>query len=134
MRRLLRKYMVCEDTNHGVKVICNAVGVYKNGSGIDEDSLLNSLSGSYIKEKIMQIEDMEVYPNPTDGVIKIKYNLQNDAEIVFYTVIGQEVFKMQMSKNVNFIQGNLPQLPLGIYTYKIISGNTCIKNGKLIVK
>lgn len=118
--------------------ICNAAGVFKNGKGLfdDEDSLLNSLSGSPIKENhaIRLSDEFSLYPNPSNGSINIQYNFTTNAEIVFYEIIGREVYKAHLTKGRNIEKIQLPNLVSGIYTFAVSRENNVTLAGKIEIQ
>lgn len=118
--------------------ICNAVGVFKNGKGLfdDEDSLLNGLSGSSIKENhaIRLSDEFSLYPNPSNGNINIQYNFITEASIIFYDIIGREVYRTHLIKGLNTVKIQLPRLVSGIYTFVVRRENNVTLAGKIEIQ
>jgi len=77
--------------------------------------------------------DFVIYPNPSDGNIKVVLrNNQNVSSITIYNVLGKVVFQKNISNFSSFI--NLSNEPSGIYFYQAYEKNNIIKKGKLIIQ
>ncbi len=90
----------------------------------------NSITG---EEVIMEPLDamMSVYPNPTTGILNLRYNLskQSDVVITIYDAVGKEVYS-DKDENVthNTKQIDLSNQSKGVYFVNMVS------NDKVIVK
>jgi hypothetical protein len=72
--------------------------------------------------------DVNVYPNPTDGLTNISVNLLNEAHVnvAIYNVYGQMIQVLndsQMSQGKNDLTFNAANLSSGIYFVKVSIGN-----------
>jgi len=72
--------------------------------------------------------DVNVYPNPTDGLTNISVNLMNDAyvNVSIYNVYGQMIQVLndsQMSQGKNDLTFNAANLSSGIYFVRVNIGN-----------
>ncbi len=77
-----------------------------------------------------------IYPNPNNGTFTIHFNgLENQTNrIEIYNTIGQTVFSQDFITTGNTLQNiNLPAIPTGIYSVKVIAGNT-INTQKLSIR
>jgi hypothetical protein len=111
--------------------ICNAAGVYKNGGPMDgEDALIHQGAGRKAWSKAGSIQ---LYPNPTTGAINIEYEIVEDAELIFYDILGREMTKIRLAKEDLFKYENL-NLPMGVYVWKCIDGAKELDSGKLIIE
>jgi hypothetical protein len=77
-----------------------------------------------------QQENIEVYPNPSNGTITIRTEL-NSGKLKIKDVKGQTVFEHDLCLNIEQI--NLQPLPKGIYYYHI-SNNEVWYSGKLLLQ
>ncbi|MBL4669910.1 MAG: T9SS type A sorting domain-containing protein, partial [Flavobacteriales bacterium] len=85
-------------------------------SGIEANSFANQLI---------------VYPNPTKGLFTVSLDeLDNNANVIVYTVVGKEIVNQEITKNKTTI--NLEAYDKGIYFVKIQNGENIIT--KRIVK
>lgn len=86
------------------------------------------------EEVILTENTINLYPNPSNGIIRVKTTAYNDnvsATIIITNVLGQVVYNRQVDSPDGLIDINL-QLPEtvsnGIYTLNIISGNDRISS------
>jgi subtilisin family serine protease len=76
-------------------------------------------------------EDVSVYPNPAQQQIQFAFNnAANDAEVVIYSLLGEEV--NHIHAYTNNVRVPVGQLPDGLYLYKILKSQTLISQGKFI--
>ena len=84
------------------------------------------------------VNPLELYPNPSTGLVTIKGNAVNDAKsatLAIYDQLGRIVLKKTFTnlaeeKDVNFDVSTLPE---GIYVVKLMTANTQ-RQGKLIIR
>jgi len=84
------------------------------------------------------VNPLELYPNPSTGLVTIKSNTVNDAKsatLAIYDQLGRIVLKkaftnLAKGKDVIFDVSTLPE---GIYVVKLITANTQ-RQGKLIIR
>jgi len=109
-------------------------GVYQltvtdaNGCTTSKLALLHqqSVAGIEQAEKI----EMFVYPNPTNGIVTMTFQMQQAVQVAVYTINGQRV----LTEN-NFNSGdqlNLTGLADGVYQIEMQLGNT-IRRAKIVV-
>lgn len=72
-------------------------------------------------------EELVVYPNPNDGSfdVEISGNIDHDAHLFIYDIMGREVYQGKMNAKVDFASAKveLPQLPAGHYLIKVQTKN-----------
>jgi hypothetical protein len=86
-----------------------------------------------VKEKIELPKVIDVFPNPTNGLLHI---VQRTIEVKKYTwslfdQIGHQVFSQTLDNESNNV--NLPQLPKGIYFWHVADGAKVLQQGKLVL-
>lgn len=73
-----------------------------------------------------------LYPNPVDAVLTISAPQQNEATVVLYNSLGQEVIRKPLS-GMQETTVSLENLKTGVYLYTIVSGEATF-SGKIIKK
>lgn len=75
------------------------------------------------------------YPNPADDFTKIDLDLggMNNAEIVFYNVLGEEIYKQKLNRNKRTLTINTTNWTDGIYYYSLLNNNNNLTTKKLII-
>jgi PKD repeat protein len=77
--------------------------------------------------------DIEFYPNPSSGMLKISAPEEGSYQITIYDMSGKLVFTHQMLMNAaQSVEFNLQNLPAGTYNIQCI-GNQTIKTERLII-
>lgn len=77
--------------------------------------------------------DIEFYPNPTSGMLKIKASEEGNYEIAIFDLSGKVVLKQTVNMdNVRTVEFNLENLPEGLYSLQCI-GNGTIQTEQLII-
>ena len=80
---------------------------------------------------------LKIFPNPTKEKVNILYQLPNDdnnAELVIYNSIFQEIKKIKISSKTKLISINTNNLKKGIYHIVIKTDNNYSKDKILIIK
>lgn len=98
-------------------------------------SLVQQLSVVFKKENNNTLNQPigDVYPNPTNSLLQLDYNLGNaQAVFEFYDIVGRLVYSEQLSHTgtVTFTTQNIAN---GIYVCRVMSGNTVLKQTKVVV-
>jgi len=99
------------------------------------------INGKASQEKIISINNKrsqnigELYPNPNDGNMTLKYQLPTKESASFNLVdlTGRVVYEQTLSAENNKVNLNL-ELPKGMYYYKIIATTGTIKTGSVIIQ
>lgn len=84
-------------------------------------------------------QELEIYPNPSSGLLKIKYTLKNegDAEIIIYDVIG---VRKKSTMLQNCLSGtyqkriDLGDIPSGIYFLVLKQNNEKVYKKFLLIR
>ena len=79
------------------------------------------------------------YPNPTDGMTQIQYNLPKTGDVLFAVIntLGQEVLRQnygQVAAGEYTIELNANHLPSGTYIYSIIANGQKMSKQMVVVK
>lgn len=97
----------------------------KDGN-IDSD-FFNPITG--IKEQIIPIVDILIYPNPNEGIFNIvSTDIKKEYTIRVYTIQGQQIIE-KIIHNKDTI--DITKFSNGLYLYQIIYEDKIIKNGKI---
>jgi hypothetical protein len=96
------------------KYLCNEVGMYKNGKGVDEPEINTALLLNQNETEI------RVYPNPFDNMLEIECKLDSGTEAVFilYDFVGKEVYRKTLQSATNKAILLIPELSKGVYLYR----------------
>lgn len=85
-----------------------------------------------IKNNLAQINEFELYPNPTELVVFIKDKMAHDVyELLLFTCYGRQIMRNEFIGGINEL--NLQDLEKGVYVIKIVR-NEKIHTFKLIKK
>jgi hypothetical protein len=120
--------------------ICNGQGVFKNGiSKLQEQ--LNMLKNykkyeQVKKNRIVNENEVIVYPNPADNEITVAYNIKSKeaATFILYDLLGRERIKTTFYGLVNKATVNVSGLETGVYLYTLQKQDKTNFTGKLIVE
>ena len=117
-------YNVTEDGEYYV--------IVTNGSCTSESSNILNIIYTQVSY-IDNLNNIEIYPNPTFGSfnIKINNNELTDCKAIIYNTDGKLIKEITLNNNVNLI--DISNLTKGIYFVKVIN-NKSIKTTKLILK
>jgi len=78
------------------------------------------------------IDNIIVYPNPTENQINIKFDKQIiNCEIIIFNIFGQEIIHHQLDGNKKYSL-NISELKSGMYFYSIVSDGNILKSDKFI--
>lgn len=112
--------------------ICNSVGYFKRGkSRYDEE---NELLQNAVGTKNSLLENIKVYPNPANSYVTVDldYNKDNQYQFELYDITGRRILKETLLGNKTIIY--LPEISIGLYSYKIVKNSNLIKTDKLIIE
>ena len=109
------------------RFVSDNINTQKEGWVIDNIIFRGYDIGGAISEQNRQ--SIEIFPNPTNGIINIKYENINTSGLDFtvFNVSGKLMIKNQISRN----QINISGLKTGIYIYVIEKDGFVINSGKL---
>jgi N-acetylneuraminic acid mutarotase len=74
--------------------------------------------------------EIDVYPNPSNGLLTIKKDKSEQSIFVIYDSQGKIVFEQSLQENSTEVKLDLPK---GIYFYRLFSGDGPTKIGKLVL-
>jgi hypothetical protein len=74
--------------------------------------------------------EIDVYPNPSNGLLTIKKDKSEQSTFVIYDSQGKIVFEQSLQENSTEVKLDLPK---GIYFYRLFSGDGPTKIGKLVL-
>lgn len=100
---------------------------FQHNSDIYPDTL-TACKTTKVNEIINKNSQINIYPNPTDGLINIKTDLKN-YKIEITDLTGRIIYKSANSEK----KINLSNKPDGICFIRIIQNNTILKTSKLII-
>ena len=87
-----------------------------------------------INESMSVENDIEIFPNPSTGLINIHTSTKNDEEqfVEVYNLLGAKIHVSEKSKLSNYTL-NLSNQPKGVYFVKVYRGEKCITR-KIVVQ
>ena len=109
---------------------CN-IGANRGSSGsfTEENNFLGQdISGSHGN-------GFEVYPNPTDGKVTVKYHLESGEKgaVEITDLFGRIVIRNELQPNAQGINLDLGSKPAGIYYYRYFVNDQMKQSGKLVL-
>ncbi|MGQ0828582.1 MAG: T9SS type A sorting domain-containing protein [Bacteroidota bacterium] len=83
----------------------------------------------------LKINNVILYPNPSNGTMQLDYTLEKEEKGVFviYDLLGKKQAEYELAQNSNSVAINEIMLNNGIYFYKILVNDKPIATDKLIV-
>ncbi|MFY0644710.1 MAG: T9SS type A sorting domain-containing protein [Bacteroidia bacterium] len=128
------KYELCltltDSANNCISTYCDSIGLDSNGNLLKQDGFNLQV---FTEIELMGLEDMKtisslnVYPNPSTGIIQLEYflNTSENTSIHVFNSMGQLVNKQNHIGMVgeNNIQFDFRHLPKGLYIIQVKSGN-----------
>ncbi|MGZ3884084.1 MAG: T9SS type A sorting domain-containing protein [Bacteroidia bacterium] len=83
-----------------------------------------------VKEMSHPEDEISVWPNPAESMLHLRAGgLPENAELVVYDLLGNEVLKQQVADNSSI---SIEKLAKGAYIYRVISERQPLKTGKFI--
>jgi len=89
--------------------------------------------GTPVYKALKVIDVVSVYPDPFSTQLNIVINTEsafNNCEFLLYNVLGEELFNINITKQITTI--STLNLWAGVYIYKVINNNSTIQTGKII--
>ncbi|ASS48298.1 MAG: hypothetical protein A3D31_19290 [Candidatus Fluviicola riflensis] len=79
-------------------------------------------------------ELFSVYPNPSTGLMSLKYKSATDAVLEFYDVLGNRIYTQSLDASVKLktVQIRAEQVPAGVYNYRVVLENE-VKSGTVVI-
>ncbi len=116
--------------------ICNIVGVYKTSgvSSMDlENEYLENLMGTPTEKKInLNACHFKIYPNPTQDLLNISYNTDQDAFCIIQDMTGREVQKIYLRNGIMQVTVDTKNLTSGVYHCVFYVGSNYLETQKLL--
>ncbi len=75
---------------------------------------------------------VDIYPNPTNGVLNLNLNNFKNTTMSLYDIQGKVVFAKQLTEANNSI--SLQGISAGVYQIKLANSNAIIYQDKLIIQ
>ena len=88
---------------------------------------------SSVKENNATKSDIEVFPNPTSGKIRVSTGQMIDATFDLYNQTGVRVFSTPLINSKTLFNIDISELSNGMYFYKVTAKGSMMKSGKLVV-
>ncbi|MGB1040236.1 MAG: T9SS type A sorting domain-containing protein [Flavobacteriales bacterium] len=106
---------------------------------IDIDLFIRQTNSIGIDEFESGVKLFQNYPNPSNGLTRIKYELANSAEVSFeiIDVTGKKVMSIiegNRNSGINTIDVNTSELKAGIYFYSIVIDGNAITKKMIVTK
>ena len=112
-----------------------AVSLSSDGSIVAVGAPFNDANGSnsgcvrvYKNDSLVGIpeiskSEIHIYPNPTKGIINLKFSNDNSVQVFIYDIAGRIIYNNQLLMHNNQLQIDLSSFKNGIYIIKIQSDN-----------
>ncbi len=84
--------------------------------------------------KIESKNNFQLYPNPANEIIRIKYNYDSNADLIIYDITGKVVRKETLMAGQSDYTLSIADLKSGAYFYSLNNGKEIISMKKLIKK
>ena len=110
---------------------CPTVGSLTDGT--NTSSRIENTSAITNKANQSITSTINLYPNPNNGSMILGYNLKNDASLEITDITGNLVGTYILPATETTMQVQNNNLQNGMYLYRVISNNTIIKQGKIVV-
>ena len=87
-------------------------------------------------QKITNINQLIIYPNPATSVVTIEYTLLNNEVSVLqlFDITGRKVKEILLPIHTNKVDLHVINLANGVYTFKQITNGIQTKTGKLLIE
>ena len=119
-----------------IGILNDASVSYKLSSGFNEITLVvqyHVTDDTGIKNNTTD-NTFLAYPNPANSKVTVSFNTNEDAEIIFYNIVGEQVKKISVNAGVSNIEIETSDLPAGTYFYSMVSNNNVTKTKRLVIK
>ena len=101
-----------------------------NNYCVDSTNIGLCTQGVGIKQVVGNSYQVNVYPNPNNGIVNLQMNDYENVSIEIYSVIGQKVLSQVMQNNIQQI--NLSSLTDGIYQIRVLKNSHTVYQTKTI--
>jgi hypothetical protein len=118
--------------------ICNAVGVYKNGTGLfdEENAEMDNTAQQHGLQVIYAVEknSIKLYPNPATDQVNVSYNVNpyDKSVLELLDIQGRHIQTIHLPANNNKVSFSIAEWSNAVYTYRFVVNGIIKENGKLI--
>lgn len=117
--------------------ICNAVGVYKNGTGLfdEENAELDNTAQQHGLQVIYAVEknSIKLYPNPATDQVNVSYNVNpyDNSALELLDMQGRHIQTIHLPAYNNKVSFSIAEWSNAVYTYRFVVNGVVKENGKL---
>lgn len=107
-----------------------------NAANPDEKFVINVIFKYSLEdvEEIASQNTISAYPTPATDIINFDYNVDGNAMVVIYNMMGQEVMRNEIAGQNGTLSMNVSDLSSGVYFYSLVINGKPEKSSKIIVK
>lgn len=101
------------------------------------DSVLLKVIFDVIPTGIASVEskdNFKLYPNPANDIIRVKYNFDNNADLLIYDITGKMVKRESLIAGQTDYTLSIADLKSGVYFYSISNGKEIMESMKKLIK
>ena len=77
---------------------------------------------------------LKIFPNPSTNKFTFKFNIENDAEVLIYDVLGKQVLHQDIKKQTTCFNWHPENNSKGIYIIKLKEKNKLIASKKIVLQ
>lgn len=78
--------------------------------------------------------NFQLYPNPANDIIRVKYNFDTNADLIIYDITGKMVRRESLTAGQSDYTLSIADLKTGVYFYSLNNGKEIVSMKKLIKK
>ncbi len=89
-----------------------------------------------IQEEVLAENVSDAYPNPADGTVNFRVDLENSAskvELILSNILGATILSKDISRQNGEVSLSTQDLEKGLYMYSVLVNGEIVKSRKLIV-
>lgn len=107
-----------------------------NAANPDEKFVINVIFKYSLEdvEEIASQNTISAYPTPATDVINFDYNVDGNAMVVIYNMMGQEVMRNEIAGQNGTLSMNVSDLSGGVYFYSLVINGRTEKSSKIVVR
>lgn len=107
-----------------------------NAANPDEKFVINVIFKYSLEdvEEIASQNTISAYPTPATDVINFDYNVDGNAMVVIYNMMGQEVMRNEIAGQNGTLSMNVSDLSSGVYFYSLVINGRTEKSSKIVVR
>lgn len=102
----------------------------------DEKFVINVIF-KYSLDDVAEVSAQNVisaYPTPATSVINFDYNVNGNAMVVIYNMMGQEVMRNEIAGQNGTLSMNVSDLNSGVYFYSLVINGKTEKSNKIVIR